>query len=62
MTLTMPVQCSSCGELIELNDAKFFTNFCDCKKHYGGGCDHGLCKECAEIEERSIRKPKKKSK
>jgi hypothetical protein len=40
-----PVTCSLCGDLIELADAVFYTDLCDCPTH--GSCSHGVCHDCA---------------
>lgn len=40
----MPVPCSQCGKIIELNDSNFWTPACDCSRF--SSCSHGLCDDC----------------
>jgi hypothetical protein len=54
--MDMPCLCSACGELTELNDLNFGTNYCYCGPYEA--CSHGICDECNAIEERNKRKKK----
>jgi len=46
MAMEMPVACSQCGRMVELDDCTFNTEFCDCPGF--GACRHGLCPACCE--------------
>lgn len=43
----MPVPCYLCENIINLNDANFFTKACECVDT----CTHGICDDCKDTFE-----------
>jgi len=48
-----PVACFTCGTIIELGAANFFTEACSCNTS-DGRCSHGTCDECYAGENTDI--------